>query len=172
MTDFFMPYSRVGELAGLRPYLLRVARARLRDEQRAEDVVQEALLAAVRSSGTFAGRSRLRTWVTGILLHKVDDAFREAARETSTRVETHGAESDDPEFDASGGWRAPVSAWTHPRHALESSRFRAALDAAIAGLPPPQSAAFALRELKGLGTESYCATLGGTPNNPGVPLHR
>jgi uncharacterized membrane protein len=68
MTDFFMPYSRVGELAGLRPYLLRVARSRLRDEHRAEDVVQETLLAAIRSAGTFAGRSRLRTWVTGILL--------------------------------------------------------------------------------------------------------
>src|SRR5258708_40050350 len=149
MTDFFMPYSRVGELAGLRPYLLRVARARLRDEQRAEDVVQEALLAAVRSSGTFAGRSRLRTWVTGILLHKVDDAFREAARETSTRVETHGAESDDPEFDASGGWRRPVSALTDPERALESTLVPAALDPALAGLPPQPSAAFARPELQG-----------------------
>ncbi len=172
MTDFFMPYSRVGELAGLRPYLLRVARARLRDEQRAEDVVQETLLAAVRSAGTFAGRSRLRTWVTGILLHKVDDAFREAAREASTRVQTHDADCDDPEFDASGTWRAPFSAWTDPELALESSRFRAAFDAAIGQLPPQQSAAFAMREVKGLDTESICAALGVTPNNLGVLLHR
>ena len=144
MTDFSVPYSRVGELAGLRPYLLRVARSRIRDSQRAEDIVQETLLAAIRSSGTFAGRSRFRTWVTGILLHKVEDAFRAETRETSAFVTLHGTQDDDAEFDASGGWHAPVTAWTDPERALESSRFRAAFDAAIAGLPPQQSAAFAM----------------------------
>ena len=172
MTDFFAPYSRIGELAGLRPYLLRVARSRVHDEQRAEDIVQETLLAAIHSAGTFAGRSRFRTWVTGILLHKVEDAFRVDARETSAFVAMHGTEDEDADFDASGAWRSPVTEWTDPECALESSRFRAAFDAAIAQLPPQQSAAFAMRELKGLDTETICAALGVSETNLGVLLHR
>ena len=69
------------DLAGHRPYLMRVALQRLRDPQRAEDAVQETLLAALKGGSRFAGRSALRTWLTGILLHKIVDAHRLAARE-------------------------------------------------------------------------------------------
>jgi RNA polymerase sigma-70 factor (ECF subfamily) len=172
MNDFTANLALLGELAGMRPYLLRVARSRLRDDHRAEDVVQEALLAALCAVDTFAGRSRLRTWVTGILLHKVDDVFREAAREGSMRVVPHDGEPDDAEFDGPGSWRTPISAWADPEHALESNRFRVVFEAAIAALPPNQSAAFAMRELKGLDTDSICTVLGVTPNNLGVLLYR
>ena len=172
MTEFWILHSRMGELAGLRSYLLRMARTRIGDEQRAEEVVQETLLAAVRGLGSFAGRSRLRTWVTGILLHKVDDAFRASAREASAFVEAHDPSSEDCDFDSSGNWRAPVNAWTDPHCALEASRFRAAFEVAIAKLPPQQSAAFTLRELKGLETDAICAALEVTPANLHVLLHR
>jgi len=63
------------ELDPHRGYLLRVARLQLRDEALAEDVVQETLLAALSGSG-FSGKSSLRTWLTGILKHKIVDAIR------------------------------------------------------------------------------------------------
>jgi RNA polymerase sigma factor (sigma-70 family) len=66
---------------GERPYLLRYARLQLRDGHAAEDAVQETLLAALAGEAAFAGRSNLRTWLTGILKHKIIDALRRLARE-------------------------------------------------------------------------------------------
>ena len=59
-----------------RDYLYRYALLRVRDASRADDVVQETLLAAVESGSKFAGRSSLKTWLTGILKHKITDLFR------------------------------------------------------------------------------------------------
>jgi len=58
----------------LRGYLLRVAVLQLRDSDLAEDVVQDTLVAALQGAGGFSGRSSLKTWLTGILKHKIVDA--------------------------------------------------------------------------------------------------
>lgn len=167
--------SHVAEVAALRPHLLRLAIARVGDPHRAEDLVQETLLAAIRARAPFAGRSRFRTWLTGILLHKVADLFRERARETQVIAEARPVDADDDDelqFDAQGAWRAPVNPWTDPQSALESKRFRAVFDAGISRLPPQQSRAFALREVMGLEVEEVCQEMQVTPNNLAVLLHR
>src|SRR5258706_5562375 len=69
------------QIEGLRPYLLRYATLQLRDAAAAEDAVQEALLAALAGDANFAGLSKLRTWLTGILKHKIVDAIRRQSRE-------------------------------------------------------------------------------------------
>ena len=56
-------------------YLYRFALARLRDSHLAQDVVQETFLAAIKSP-SFAGQSSARTWLTGILKHKIIDLMR------------------------------------------------------------------------------------------------
>src|SRR6266513_2472316 len=61
MSDFRTSVERE------RPYLLRYAALQLRDRHTAEDAVQETLLAALAGEAAFAGRSNLRTWLTGIL---------------------------------------------------------------------------------------------------------
>src|SRR4029453_3538953 len=89
------------DLEPQRGYLLRVARLQLRDEALAEDVVQETLLAALSGSG-FSGKSSLRTWLTGILKHKIVDAIRKKQREP-TVASAFGdidAEMDIEDFDA------------------------------------------------------------------------
>lgn len=159
------------EISGLRPYLMRVALSRLHDRDAAEDAVQETLAAACSSGAAFTGRSTLRTWVTGILLHKVTDAFRAWRREGKVPLAEPAGE-DDPDFDQDGTWRAPVSAWSDPERALECSRFRAEFEAQLERLPPMQSRVFAMRELMGLEPEEICRTLGITPNNLWVLLHR
>lgn len=126
----------VAEVTALRPQLLRLAIARVGDPHRAEDLVQETLLAAIRGRAPFAGRSRFRTWITGILLHKVADLFRERARDAQVIVRAlpHDADDEgDADFDAQGAWRAPVNAWTDPQSALESKRFREVFDAGLSG---------------------------------------
>src|SRR5258706_8913317 len=76
-----MPAADIAaQLETHRGYLLRVARLQLRDEALAEDVVQETMLAALSGSG-FSGKSSLKTWLTGILKHKIVDAIRKKQRE-------------------------------------------------------------------------------------------
>ena len=62
-------------------YLYRFALTRLRDQHLAEDAVQETLLAAIKNSAGFTGKSVARTWLTGILKHKIIDIMRRAQRE-------------------------------------------------------------------------------------------
>jgi DNA-directed RNA polymerase specialized sigma24 family protein len=69
------------QLAAHRDYLFRFALVHLRDPARAEDAVQETLLAAMESRSAFSGRAQLRTWLTGILKHKIVDVFRRQSRE-------------------------------------------------------------------------------------------
>src|SRR6266446_4012726 len=63
-----------------RGYLLRVAVLQLRDNDLAEDVVQDTLVAALQGAKGFSGRSALKTWLTGILKHKIVDAIRKKGR--------------------------------------------------------------------------------------------
>lgn len=158
------------DVAGLRPYLLRLARSRMGDGEAAEELVQETLATALAALEDFEGRSQLRTWVAGILLHKVTDGFRAATRERELRVEPRDDEEAD--FDTLGHWRSPPSAWCDPEVALRSSRFREAFAAALASLPPNQARAFALRELEGLGAADICRELGVTESNLWVLLYR
>jgi RNA polymerase sigma-70 factor (ECF subfamily) len=80
-----------------RSYLLRYASIHLRDPSTAEDAVQETLLAGISGAGRFEGRADLRTWLTGILKHKIVDAIRKASREVSFDAL---AEEDDTAIDA------------------------------------------------------------------------
>ena len=64
------------QVATHRDYLLRFARLQLRNETWAEDAVSETLLAALSKPLSFANRSQLKTWLVGILKHKIIDALR------------------------------------------------------------------------------------------------
>ena len=63
-------------------YLYRFALARLRDPHQAEDAVQETFLAAIKAPN-FAQQSTPRTWLTGILKHKIIDVMRKSMREVA-----------------------------------------------------------------------------------------
>src|SRR5262245_19558319 len=78
--EFKSPDFRT-QVQNLRPYLVRFASLQLRNPEAAEDAVQEALVAALAAEKSFAGRANLRTWLTGILKHKIVDAIRKQSRE-------------------------------------------------------------------------------------------
>ena len=69
------------ELAEHRPYLMRYARLQLRNDAWAEDAVSETMLAALSKPQSFGNRSQLKTWLVGILKHKVIDLLRQRQRE-------------------------------------------------------------------------------------------
>lgn len=159
-------------IAALRPFLMRVALSRVREAHEAEEAVQETLAAALAAAGSFEQRSRLRTWVTGILLHKVTDHHRAAAlqRERQPLAQAGGDEALD--FDAHGLWRAPRASWCDPELALRSSRFRKSFEQAVETLPPIQARAFVMRELQGIESAEICRALGVTEANLWVLLFR
>jgi RNA polymerase sigma-70 factor (ECF subfamily) len=164
--------ARATELCGLRPYLMRVALSRMRDRDAAEDVVQETLAAACAGVAAFGRRSSLRTWVTGILLHKVTDAFRSHARQPVDLAAATGDLDEAPDFADDGRWRAPVTEWSDPETALDCRRFRETFEALLAKLPPRQARAYTMRELQGLEPAEVCAALQVSEANLHVLLHR
>jgi RNA polymerase sigma-70 factor (ECF subfamily) len=152
-----------------RPYLLRYAALQLRDAHAAEDAVQDTLVAALAGEASFAGRSNLRTWLTGILKHKIIDAIRRSRREAPV-------EGDASEFEAlfteNGHWADPPAAWPDPEAALEQQRFFAALQACLERLPQKIAQAFMMREHLGLETGEICKELAITPTHCWVLLYR
>jgi RNA polymerase sigma-70 factor (ECF subfamily) len=161
-------------------YLWRFALFRLRDEALAEDVVQETLLAALQSYNSFAGRGSERTWLTGILKHKIIDHYRRTSRQPSARqlADEEGCEHDEL-FLQSGEWaghwdagRGPVEWQTNPALLQQQSEFRKVLDNCLSTLPARLAHAFMLREVEELSSGEVCRALDVSANNLWVMLHR
>jgi RNA polymerase sigma-70 factor (ECF subfamily) len=163
-----MPADYRAEIEAERPYLLRYASLQLRNREAAEDAVQETLLAALVAEKSFAGRSQLRTWLTGILKHKIIDAIRRAAREQP--LPDDSIEDLDALFDASGHWREPPQDW--PEQALEQKEFLQALEKCLALLPARTGQVFLMREHLGFATAEICKELGITATHCWVLLYR
>ncbi len=99
--------------------LYRLAMLRLRSPDLAADAVQETFLEALRARDSFAGRSSERTWLVGILKHKIADHYRRSARGAESRL---GAEPASSDFDRRGHWRAGPASWGDPGRDLEAQR--------------------------------------------------
>jgi RNA polymerase sigma-70 factor, ECF subfamily len=164
------------ELAQYRDYLCRFALIHLHDPARVEDVVQETLLAAMESRAAFSGKAHVRTWLTGILKHKIMDVFRRQARDA--QVEPLSADGEDDFEEAffnpadRDHWRTFPHSWSDPEQAFEQKRFWEVLDACSKAMPPQTARAFVMRELMGLETDEICKELGITANNCWVMLYR
>lgn len=151
-----------------RPYLLRFASLQLRDAHAAEDAVQETLLAALAGESAFGQRASLRTWLTGILKHKIIDAIRRASREAPAISE----DEFDALFDERGHWVEMPAVWSDPEASLAQQRFFAALEICLARLPPKTAQAFMMREHLGLHTDEICKELAITATHCWVLLYR
>ena len=152
-------------------YLYRHALFRLRDAAAAEDVVQETLLAALKSSNRFVGRSNERTWLVGILKHKVIDHFRNSQREAQLEC----CDNDEEFFDKAGAWKSTSRpfAWNvNPESALELKDFQRRVESCLNQLPQRLAQVFVLREIDELTTEEICTLLNITSTNLWVMLHR
>jgi RNA polymerase sigma-70 factor (ECF subfamily) len=154
-------------------YLFRYAMLRVRDREAAEEIVQETFLAALRSRGSFSGRSSERTWLVGILKHKVIDYFRRAARERPASELAAGPDSEDALFDEKGKWRSVPRTWdTRPDTTFETKEFWEQFRNCLSGLRSREADGFVLRELEQMETGEICKILDVTPTNLAVILHR
>jgi RNA polymerase sigma-70 factor (ECF subfamily) len=141
----------------------------------------------MRASETFSGRASERTWLVGILKHKILDHFRRAAREQPFDPE-EGADAEPSHlFMRAGEWVGhwvpgvepekaglvgPIEWRATPEGLLERAEFWAVFDDCLKPLPARLASAFTLREVEGLSTEDICEILGVSPSNLWVMLHR
>ena len=136
--------------------------------------MQETLVAALAGEASFAGRSNLRTWLTGILKHKIVDLIRRQSRERPSA--DLASETGDGEFDSlftgRGHWEEAPDAWEQPEGALGQKQFLAALEACLKALPERTARVFMMREHLGLETSEICKELDITATHCWVLLHR
>lgn len=158
-------------LEALRPQLLKYARMQLRNPAWAEDAVSETLLAALERPQTFAGQSQLKTWLVGILKHKLVDQIRRNSRELSSTPEDC-IDLDDELFRPDGHWRDAPQDWGDPEAALRQLEFIKVLEACVEHLPGQQGRLFMMREWLELETDEICKVLAISPTNLWVMLHR
>ena len=133
----------------LHAYALR----RTRSASTAEDLVQDTLLAAMRSGAEFQGRSDVRTWLVGILRHKLLDHWRRRGRGEAA-IEALLAAVTTSSFDTQGKWARPPGNLPDGKELLE------ALRACVERLPPRASEAILLREAHGVGLDVVAGQLG------------
>lgn len=157
--------------------LYRFALIRLRDPERAEDIVQETFAAALKAREHFAGRSSERTWLIGILKRKIIDTYRKRWREVPATDLASGAEEDkvvQSLFDERGHWQQQYgpSAWADPSSAIKEEQFFEILNGCLNTLPGRLADAFTLREIDNVPSNEICQILGITPTNLWAMLHR
>lgn len=160
-------------------YLYKYAVFRLRDASAAEDVVQETFLAALRGYSKFEGRGSERTWLVGILKHKITDHFRRSTREAPIGEEHEESPEHNEFFRVAGEWtdhwnadHAPSDWHADPATVIEQSDFYRVFSDCLTPLPQRTASAFTLREVDGLTSEEICETLNITVSNLWVMLHR
>ncbi|APR77178.1 RNA polymerase sigma-54 factor RpoN [Minicystis rosea] len=146
------------EIRSLEPVLYRFALRSTRDPEASRDLAQEALLAAVAQAAEFAGRSSLRTWVVGILAHKVTDHLRRRGRGRS--------EGDDEDRLLSTPSAEDVERVVMARQTL------AAVDRALLSLPERERLALLLVDVEGVDRDEACNALGTSATHLRVLLHR
>ena len=163
------------QIAEHQAYLMRFARLQLRNEAWAEDAVSETMLAALSKPQSFGNRSQLKTWMVGILKHKVIDILRQRRREVTLDDRPGGDGSEELDvlmFKTDGHFASRPSDWGNPEQELNSRQFFAVLEACAEKLPAAMGRVFLMREWLELPCDEICKELNLTSTNLYVQLHR
>jgi RNA polymerase sigma-70 factor (ECF subfamily) len=153
--------------------LYRYALSRLRRPELAADLVQETFLEALRARDAFAGRSGERTWLIGILRHKILDHYRKANREQAVFGGVSLEAAAESVFDQRGRWKQRPRRWAgEPSRSLETREFWDVFSRCLSRLPSGLADAFFLREVDGLGAEEVQQLLRINPATLWTRLYR
>ena len=162
----------------LSPRMLKLARVYVTGVASAEDAVQEAWLVVLNSLDRFEGRSKLSTWIFGIV---VNVARARGRRESRSRPFSSLSTDDEPVIDPDrflpadherwpGHWAIAPMPW--PERALETAEAAQVIRDTVAALPDAQRSVITLRDMIGCTPEETCNALGLTDTNHRVLLHR
>lgn len=158
------------QLESHRTALMRFAILQVRNREVAEDLTQETMLAAIAQKGSFAGRSAVRTWLVGILRHKIINHINRSGREVA--VDMEAADELDELFLPNGRHVDMPRDWGTPEAILSEKGFFKALEKCVSGLPVSNGQAFLMREVLGCEADEICKELDISATNLWVILHR
>ena len=143
--------------------LYRVARAILRDDAEAEDVMQDAYVRAYQNLASFEGRAKFVTWLTRIAVHEALTRSRRRLR----------FQAFDPAEESNGEiMQSPPSSTRSPEQQAYDRELAAVLEKAVLSLSEDHRLVFVLRDLEGMTTEETAHCLNLTEENVKVRLHR
>jgi RNA polymerase sigma-70 factor (ECF subfamily) len=134
--------------------LFRTARSILKDDDEAQDAVQEAYLSAFRAMRDFRGEAALRTWLVRIVVNQALRQLRRNKRRAG--LICLGDEVPPPPAHASLADAAPE----RPEEAAVRGQIRRLLETAVDALPDEFRTAFVLREVEGFSVEETASALG------------
>ena len=144
--------------------LYRVARAILRNDSEAEDVMQDAYVRAYEHLDQFAGRAKFSTWLTRIAVHEA------LARQR------RGNRYQELEPMSEGNGRDPMDGFAsmalNPEEQASNSQIRSLLEEAVEKLPDAYRTVFMLRDVEEMSTTDTANVLEITEENVKVRLHR
>ncbi|HEX3887993.1 MAG TPA: RNA polymerase sigma factor [Phenylobacterium sp.] len=166
-------YARAGDREAFRAImtrcnqrLFRVARAVVRDEAEAEDVLQEAYTRAFAAIAGFRGEAGVATWLTRIVLNEAHGRLRR--RKTTVEL-------DELEAAQNGGQVLNFPNMTKsgdPEADAARAQIRRILEGAVDDLPEPFRLVFILREVEELSVEETAGHLGLKVETVKTRLHR
>jgi RNA polymerase sigma-70 factor, ECF subfamily len=140
--------------------LFRIARAVVRNDFEAEDVVQSAYMRAFANLPGFRGEASICTWLTRITLNEARGRLRARRRSISFEDAVHanvpasGSDSETPEAHAA------------------RTQIRELIEQAIDQLPSPFRIVFVMREIENCSTQETADLLALTPETVKTRLHR
>ncbi len=160
-------------------YLYKYALMRLRDVALAQDAVQETFLAALKAQNSYSGRSSEKTWLVGILKHKIIDIFRKRSQEvpeseTILPFEKEGMFAEESD-EWGGHWKAeykPTHWGETPLAIVERADFQRVFRSCFSKLPDRIALAFSMKEIDDTECSEICTALEISESNLWVMLHR
>ena len=159
------------ECVSVRPYLLQYATFKLGDEQLAQDVVQDTLLAAFEGLTSYEARASARTWISAILRHKITDAIR-AAYDERKRLDRSADVEDETIWRGNSPLTGHHRMSEDPLASLERASWLRLIDAGMRRLPPRAAKVFLLTECLGMNAGEVCRALSISESNVWVSRHR
>ncbi len=160
-------------LAEHRKALMRMARLRVRSHEWAEDAVQEALIAAYQSRASYKGRGSVRSWLRGILDHKIHDRFRAECHYTQADWIDDDASSAEEQLD----WAARCGvmgdrANEDPMEICSRRQRLSRVAKTLSDMAPGMREAFILQVVEDRPSLEVANRLGISENNCWIRVHR
>jgi RNA polymerase sigma-70 factor (ECF subfamily) len=138
--------------------LYRTARSILRDDDEAEDALQDAYLQAYRAIGQFRGDAKLATWLTRIVINEALARARKSARRAQVMQLHPGAEPADHDYSSEASMDPAVT--DSPERGALRTETRRLLEKCIDDLPDSFRTVFVLRVLEEMSGEEVASALG------------
>jgi RNA polymerase sigma-70 factor (ECF subfamily) len=127
-----------------------------RDQAVAEDLVQETFLAALGSLDKFRGESQIYTWLRSIALHKINDFYRQQAREPRPK-------ESSPDFDAMKQLEQIGGDEPATLSVMESEEIRQSIRQVLGGLPHDYQKVLVMKYLEEMPVLEISQVMGRSP---------